>query len=723
MVRPQTISLDGDGWTLYWVRPDEEDTPALAAGRRQPAAVPGHVLESLLPAGGAGARDAFLRDRNFAEWSWAEQAEWVYERAFTPPVELEGNRVRLRLEGVDDTARVFLNGEHLGDHDGQFVPAEWDVTGRLREGRENRLRVVVRLGDGNEWRWKTRFRGAGHPEYAPVGLWGAVSLVVSGRARFLTADLHTNLSIDRTEAAVSIVTEFQAAEVIPALVVTDITLDGLPVTRVEDPIRLFPGETSLVQSCEIPRVRLWWPHGHGAQPLYQARITLVDAGGVVLDQRTLSFGVRKVEAVPCDGAGPDTLPYSLEVNGRRIWIKGWIWRPADLFYASVPEERLEQLLRRAQEAHVNLLRVRADGLIETEAFYRLCDRLGIMVWQDFPLSGVAHEGPLPADAGYLDYVRAQAEEILALRRGHPCLVLWCGGDHLLDGDGAPLGSDHPALAELRAAVETEDPQRLWLPASPSGPAAWARPESSGSLHDARGPLSWLGLRAHPECCGAIDPLLHSDFSALPDEGTLEAAFGPDAGEPGTALLLSLGLQYAVEADRRRQWRCAGTVPCCLNEPAPGLTPGTAVHRDGSLSPAYQAVKRAYMPFHVSAAFATFHWSGEAVFHADVWLHNDGPERSLLNVVATVTDLDGRELYQENLAAEAPENASEPAGDLSWRFPADFAAPFILWLEVIDEEGETVARNHYPMSRAETAPLAPFLTPAYRALLEGRAGPE
>ncbi len=80
------------------------------------------------------------------------------------------------------------------------------------------------------------------------------------------------------------------------------------------------------------------------------------------------------------------------------------------------------------------------------------------------------------------------------------------------------------------------------------------------------------------------------------------------------------------------------------------------------------------------------------------------------MVATIVDLQGRELYQENLAAEAPENSSEPVDTLSWRFPQEFAAPFLLFLEVIDEEGETLARNHYLHSRAPDPPFAGYLGP-------------
>jgi hypothetical protein len=121
------------------------------------------------------------------------------------------------------------------------------------------------------------------------------------------------------------------------------------------------------------------------------------------------------------------------------------------------------------------------------------------------------------------------------------------------------------------------------------------------------------------------------------------------------------------------------------------------------------VQRAYRPFHVSARLPSLAASDSATFQADIWLHNDGPERPLLNAVATIVDLHGRELYQENLAVEAPAGASDNVGDLYWRYPSGFASAFVLFLEVIDEEGDTLAVNHYCLSRAPDPSYAPYLS--------------
>jgi beta-mannosidase len=765
---PRTLSLDGDDWTVYWLLPNEwqwrrvwESEPPEAPSRRLPAQVPGHAQDALLRAGQLPPPYAGLNSR---AWEWASERDWIWEKTFSLPPDLRGWRLCLRFESIDDCAHVYLNGELLGDHEGQFVPVEWDVTDRVRPEEENRLLVVVERAPevqgqigwtSRERRWKSRFAYGWDwcTRLIPVGLPDSVTLTATGRAWFRNVSVYSNISIDRTEAALSLVSEFGVAAPVRAFVHAEITQAGLPVTDVEDPITLFESDTSLVQSAMLPRVQLWWPNGAGRSSVYQLRLSLFDEQDTLLDRRTLSFGVRQVEAVACEGAPPDSLPYALSVNGRKVWIKGWNWVPLDHLHGSVPEERYRRFLQLARDAHVNLLRVWGGGLLEKEVFYRLCDELGIMVWQEFPLSSSGIDNDPPSDPAYLEYVRAQAEAMLPRRRNHPSLVLWCGGNELTREGLEPLGSDHPALAELRASVETDDPQRLWLPTSPTGPYFAADPKHRGELHDVHGPWRWLGLREHPRFYNGIDPLLHSEFGCegAADPETLDYIFGgepsrPDTGDPvwmhhggawwlrpdelqaafgevedvrtwarASQLLQAMGLQYGVEANRRRKWRCAGTLPWQFNEAWPNAVCTSAVDYFGRPKPAYYAVKRACRPFHVSAAFESFAWSGEAVFRADVWLHNSGEERSLLNVVATVVDLDGRERYQENLAGEAPENRAENVGDLSWRFPPEFRGAFVLFLEVIDEEGETLARNSYLHSRAPDPAFAPFLAAPETAL--------
>ena len=143
-------------------------------------------------------------------------------------------------------------------------------------------------------------------------------------------------------------------------------------------------------------------------------------------------------------------------------IRGWNWVPLDALYGVPRPEKLAHLLELAARANVNLLRVWGGGLIESHEFYDLCDRLGLLVWQEFSQSSSGHrERPLRR--------RRSSSRRWPPTRGrscrdcarHPSLAVWCGGNEL-DGDDST-----PVLAALRDVVRELDPERAWLPTSPA----------------------------------------------------------------------------------------------------------------------------------------------------------------------------------------------------------------------------------------------------------------
>ena len=279
--------------------------------------------------------------------------------------------------------------------------------------------------------------------------------------RILSTAVHTNLSRDRTEAAVSIVSEFESEAVLRALVLAEITQAGLPVTSVEDPIRLFPGETSLVQSCEILRARLWWPRRLGDQALYRLRLTLASEAGEAIARREFDFGIRQLEAAPKREEGSTALPESLVVNGEPFPLDGRPW------VCGSPLESLDD----TPPTVVRLLEV--TGGVERDEFYDRCDHLGLLVWQE-----------LPAD---------DPEALVARVRSHPSLAFWSGAPDL-----GPV-----CLAQLQAVVESEDPQRMWVV---SGLPAALRVTAEAPRHWRSEAEFRAEVRLHN--CGAQLPLLN-----------------------------------------------------------------------------------------------------------------------------------------------------------------------------------------------------------------------
>jgi beta-mannosidase len=416
---------------------------------------------------------------------------------------------------------------------------------------------------------------------------------------------------------------------------------------------------------EVEGPELWWPNGLGEQRLYSAG--------------EFEVGFRTVELRD---------DYRLAVNGAELQIRGWNWVPLDVLYGVPRPEKLAQLLGLAHRAGVNLLRVWGGGVIESEEFYTLCDRLGLLVWQEFSQSSSGLESRPSDDPAFVATLAADAREIVPTRAHHPSLAIWCGGNEL-DADDST-----PAIAALREVVRELDPDRAWLPTSPIGE------------RDVHGPWEHQGLRKQYEHYDTRTSLLHSEFGvegmtnrrAHEELIAAEHRWPADRSNPvyehlgawwNNAVLVQDvfggriadletlrrasqwlqydGLRYAVEATLRRG---AGVIPWQLNEPFPNAWCTCAVDWHGEPKPAFYGVARAYRRA-PSAQFATCAWGGLE----EVWARVDGPAR--------LVDLDGRVVSEGEDEVTAPLDA--------------FANDIFL----LDLRG-----NRYVMSRTET--LEPLL---------------
>ena len=126
-------------------------------------------------------------------------------------------------------------------------------------------------------------------------------------------------------------------------------------------------------------VQLWWPNGYGNQTLYTLSVY---SQNQLIGSRLIGF--RTVElAQNAYGSRITGLSFYFVINGHPIYVKGSNWIPPDAFQERVTDERLERLLRSAQLANMNMLRVWGGGIYERDSFYEMADRLGIMLWHDF----------------------------------------------------------------------------------------------------------------------------------------------------------------------------------------------------------------------------------------------------------------------------------------------------------------------------------------------------
>jgi len=464
------------------------------------ATVPGDVHLDLMKHG-------FLDDPyvgiNVFKARWVEECVWHYRRTFDAPPEAVNGKAALIFKGIDLTSIIYLNGQEVGRHNNAFTQCVVDVTGLLKP-TENELIVRVESGlfdiadrpmrdtftatgdmgcllhkriwmrkpqSHTEWDWS--------PRLLNVGIIDDVFLSYDDSVVIAQASLRQQLSEDLTSATLE-------GRLFPAcggkgnyrLV---IEVDG---KREE---QTFDGITpdGINVSVKVDAPRLWWPIGYGEQPLYPVTLSLYEGNRLVCcHKEEVGFRHVAVKQPPHPEKGHY---FILEVNHTPVFCKGGNFVPNDMITAAITEERYEALTDLALEANFNMLRVWGGGLYEADSFYRICDRKGILVWQEF-ISACAH---LPLDPEFTEGLKEEAIYNIRRLSSHPSLVVWCGNNEITPYDRPLYMEIYPSL------VAKEDPEKYYQPASPytSNDLEFAPKNNPG--------WDWAGDQ-HPWAVGFLD---------------------------------------------------------------------------------------------------------------------------------------------------------------------------------------------------------------------------
>ena len=234
----------------------------------------------------------------------------------------------------------------------------------------------------------------------------------------------------------------------------------------------------------------------GSQPLYTLHCELLNDRGNKIDEASRRVGFKNITWDQCEGAPEDADPWICVVNGQPMFIQGVNWTPIRPNFADVTEEDYRKRLEACRDIGCNMLRVWGGAILEKECFYNICDELGLMVWQEFPLSSSWIEDWPPEDEASIDDMAKIAASYIARRQHHVSLALWCGGNELQGslngaktGTGMPVDCSHPMIKRLGEVVAREDPERRFAAASASGPREFGEASDYGKgLHwDVHGP--------------------------------------------------------------------------------------------------------------------------------------------------------------------------------------------------------------------------------------------
>ncbi len=229
---------------------------------------------------------------------------------------------------------------------------------------------------------------------------------------------------------------------------------------------------------------LWWPAGTGDQPLYDASVTIPG------DRIQKRIGLRKLRLInEPDAAGASM---TFEVNDVPIFAKGANWIPADALPSRITRGRIARLLGEAVAANMNMIRVWGGGFYEFDAFYELCDELGLLVWQDMMFACSQY----PSTPEFLAQVDAEVRYQVKRLASHASIAIWCGDNEVIGSltwyDVSKKNRDRYLVnydrlnRVIEQAVEDSDASRTFWPSSPcSGKLdygdAW-HDDSSGDMH-------------------------------------------------------------------------------------------------------------------------------------------------------------------------------------------------------------------------------------------------
>jgi len=422
------------------------------------------------------------------ELRYFNEAPWWYRLDFAAPA--QARQATLRFEGVDYFAKVYLNGQLLGEHEGYADPFEFEVGPALNHLGPNVLVVKVWspwdhevAADAVDSRVFSVVRHLlkGSYEHAdtfvqrdvnPVGIWRPVRLILHDGLRSASEPaIETRIAGAGESADVRVswpVALEEGRRRLDLSVRIRVAPDGAEVARTSKAVELMAGQITLEASVLLANPRLWSTWDHGGAALYQADMELRDGKDLILRQ-SVQFGIRRVEL---RRTANQTTFY---LNGKPIYLRGTTYWP-DVYTSAVDEGRYERDLSAMVRAGMNAIRVHVHR--ENPAFYDLCDRLGLVVLQDFDLNWT-----FPTDEEFTRKAVTGFGRMIQELRNHPSVICWIAMNEASPDNGRYRALVRPG-PQLVAEAKRLDPSRPVIKNTQDRDDL-----ESGDGHDYRGSLS------------------------------------------------------------------------------------------------------------------------------------------------------------------------------------------------------------------------------------------
>ena len=413
----------GDADTIPFGSGKSRTLPDMKGWRWSRVTVPGSIRSGLLEAGLI--EDPYWSE-NAGKSLWTEKKDWWFKKSIVIPKKWSGKHIFLGFDGVDYYSSIWFNGKFLGDHEGMYGGPVHDVTPLVNLAKSNEVIVRIHPGGTDEpgkvfkgfifmkWHYQT--------DISPRGIWRGVRLVATGPVRIENPFVRT-LGLTDKEAVLEISADVLGSpgEAVVTGVIAGENFKG-PEHKFSIQATLLQDRQTIKCQVHVPNPSLWWPHGMGNPDLYRLDLR-VSTDGKVADSISTTFGIRTLDFEPNPGLDSDVNSrFMCKINGRLISMRGAGGFGAHDQIYRYHSRKDAWFIKVAQDLNFNFIRVHGAGTIATDEFYDLCDRMGMMVWQEFMISNMGISGEHP------DVWRGQTVQSILRLRNHPSLIRWCGGN-------------------------------------------------------------------------------------------------------------------------------------------------------------------------------------------------------------------------------------------------------------------------------------------------------
>ena len=428
-----------------------------------PATVPGTVLTTLLnnkliPDPFWGMNNKKIPDIYF---TGRDYYTYWFIKDFKEKLTSANEQVWLHFRGVNYGCDIWLNGHKVNPetHFGMFLRQTYNITSLLAVDGNNRLAVIVyppdpvgnpnggQGGDGTIARNVSIQYSAGWDWIQPVrdrntGIWDKVIVEKTNSVDLKNPHVITLVPGKRFPGQSQQPAVIKASAEInnpSGSVIRGVLQYKLDRNIIRQEVSLQPRSTTEVHLPDftLSDPKLWWPNGYGDQFLYNIKFEFIDNSKQVLDSESLKIGIRELQTIWND----HTHSRQVNVNGQMIFIRGGNWIASDAMLRFT-DERYDAEIRFHRDMNLNLIRIWGGALTERPEFYNACDKYGLLVFQDFWISGDCNgrwkdqmkKDDQPTRRKYPDdhqlFIKSAADQVKMIRN-HPSLAFYCGGNEIV----------------------------------------------------------------------------------------------------------------------------------------------------------------------------------------------------------------------------------------------------------------------------------------------------